>query len=131
MTDVPDLMINADFSHFCVVSEGDMTASPGDAPDDSGIIPVLPDPRKDSMMEIAITRADHIHARVGDAHRPQCWDPRVGEGLKWTKHFEGWWDRSSVQAARKTVSENYAIRPTEVVTQIEMVPRDTIVMESR
>ena len=47
------------------------------------------------------------------------------------KDIEGWWDRSSVQAARKTVSENYAIRPTEVVTQIEMVPRDTIVMESR
>ncbi|MBU03331.1 MAG: hypothetical protein CME55_08565 [Halieaceae bacterium] len=108
LTDLPDLMINADFSHFCVVSEGDMTESTGEPPDSmildtptdptvrppySGLIQMLPDPRKEAMMEIAIKRADHIHARVGDAHRPQCADPRIGEGLKWTKHFEGWWDR--------------------------------------
>ena len=45
--------------------------------------------------------------------------------------IEGWWDRSLVQAARKTVSENYARKPMEVLTQIEMVLRDTIVMKSR
>ncbi len=45
------------------------------------------------MMDLAIDRADHIHARVGSAHSPQVADPRVGMGLKWTGLFERWWDR--------------------------------------
>ena len=98
LTDLPDLRINADFSHFTVVSEGDMTTSAGEEPDASGVIPLVPDPRKDAMMEIAISRADHIHARVGDLHRPQCVDPRVGEGLRWTEIYEAWWERILAKA---------------------------------
>ena len=90
---LPDLRITADFSHFAVVSEGDMTTSAASEPDESGVIALVPDPRKAAMMEAAISRADHIHARVGDLHWPQVIDPRIGEGLKWTEHFEGWWDR--------------------------------------
>ena len=93
LTELPDLRITADFSHFCVVSEGDMTTSAAAEPDESGVIALVPDTRKSAMMDIAISRADHIHARVGDLHRPQCVDPRIGEGLRWGVHFEGWWDR--------------------------------------
>lgn len=96
--DLPDLRINADFSHFCVVSEGDMTTSAREEADETGGIPLVPDPRKAKMMESAIERSDHIHARVGDLHRPQCADPRVGEGLTWSQHFKAWWDRILMRA---------------------------------
>ncbi len=90
---LPDLRITADFSHFLVVSEGDMTTSAAEEPDEAGVIALVPDPRKDAMMDAAIARADHIHARVGDLHKPQVIDPRIGEGLEWTRHYERWWDR--------------------------------------
>ncbi len=90
---LPDLHICADFSHFTVVSEGDMTSSVAPEPDTNGMMAQMVDPRKEAMMAMAISRTDHIHARVGDLHRPQCVDPRIGEGLRWTGIYEGWWDR--------------------------------------
>lgn len=66
---------------------------------------------------------------VGIFHN--CRDSAIQHISEIWNDIEGWWDRSSVQAARKTVSENYARRPTELLTQIEMVLRDTIVMKSR
>jgi sugar phosphate isomerase/epimerase len=69
---VPDLRITADFSHWMVVHESDLS-----------------DQRVN--LELAITRADYIHARVGYAEGPQIPDPRAPE---WqhavTKHFELW-----------------------------------------
>lgn len=73
---IPELRICADFSHFTTVAEGDMTG------------PIYKD-----FMDIAISRCDHIHARVGYTQGPQVPDARVGEGLTWTEHFEKWWDR--------------------------------------
>jgi hypothetical protein len=90
---IPDLYICADFSHFTVVSEGDMASSTAGTPDDKGMMAIVPDREKDAMMDIAIERTHHIHARVGDLHRPQCLDPRIGIGLEWTERYEGWWDR--------------------------------------
>jgi sugar phosphate isomerase/epimerase len=73
---LPYLRITADFSHFTAVAENN-----------------LKQPPYSDMMDIAIERADHIHARVGNAHAPQVPDPRTATGLKWTGLFEGWWDR--------------------------------------
>jgi hypothetical protein len=73
---LPWLRITADFSHFTNVAENDMRKPP-----------------YSDMMDIAIERADHIHARVGSSEAPQVADPRVGSGLKWTELFESWWDR--------------------------------------
>ena len=73
---LPWLRITADFSHFTNVAENNLKLPP-----------------YTDMMDIAIERADHIHARVGSAHSPQVADPRVGIGLKWTGLFERWWDR--------------------------------------
>jgi hypothetical protein len=71
-----DVVVTADFSHFTNVAENDMRKPP-----------------YSDMMDIAIERADHIHARVGSSEAPQVADPRVGSGLKWTELFESWWDR--------------------------------------
>jgi len=73
---LPWLRITADFSHFTNVAENNLKLPP-----------------YSDMMDIAIERADHIHARVGNAHSPQVADPRVGSGLRWTEFFERWWDR--------------------------------------
>lgn len=73
---LPWLRITADFSHFTNVAENDLRKPP-----------------YSDMMDIAIERTDHIHARVGSSEAPQVADPRVGTGLRWTKLFEGWWDR--------------------------------------
>jgi hypothetical protein len=73
---LPWLRITADFSHFTNVAENDLRKPP-----------------YSDMMDIAIERTDHIHARVGSSEAPQVADPRVGTGLRWTELFEGWWDR--------------------------------------
>ncbi|MFT5114028.1 MAG: hypothetical protein ACI8P9_003361 [Parasphingorhabdus sp.] len=93
LEEIPDLRICSDFSHFTVVSEGNMQTSASAVPDENGMMSIVDDPEKHAMMDIAISRADHIHARVGDLHRPQVADARIGEGYKWTELFESWWDR--------------------------------------
>ncbi len=57
---VPELRLTADFSHWMVVHESD-----------------LADQR--ANIELAITRADYVHARVGYAEGPQIPDPRAPE----------------------------------------------------
>ena len=83
LEEIPDLRICGDWSHFTCVAEGNMEHGE--------------EYRK--MMDIAIERCSHIHARVGWAHAPQVPDPRVEPFLEWTERFEGWWDR--VIEARK------------------------------
>lgn len=80
---LPELRICGDFSHFTCVAEG--TMEHGDV--------------YKQMMDLAIERCDHIHARVGWHEAAQVPDPRVAPYLEWTERFERWWDR--IIAARK------------------------------
>ncbi|NKB99303.1 MAG: TIM barrel protein [Pseudomonadales bacterium] len=73
---LPWLRITADFSHFTNVAENPLTKPP-----------------YSDMMDLAIERTDHIHARVGSPQSAQVPDPRVGAGYRWTERFERWWDR--------------------------------------
>ena len=100
---LPELRLCADFSHFTTVAEGTME-----------------DPGYAEMMDLAISRADHIHARVGHAHGPQVADPRSDLDMRWTRRFEGWWDR--IVSARKaegraflTVTPEYGPPPYQPV----------------
>jgi sugar phosphate isomerase/epimerase len=69
---IPELRLTADFSHWMVVHE-------------SG----LEDQR--SNLELAIARADYIHARVGYAEGPQIPDPRAPEWQQAvTRHLQLW-----------------------------------------
>jgi hypothetical protein len=91
---IPELYICADLSHFTCVAEG--TMEHGDAY------------RK--MMDIAIERTHHIHARVGWAQAAQVPDPRVAPFLEWTERFEGWWDRI-IEARKNEGREALTINP--------------------
>ncbi|MCB1693922.1 MAG: TIM barrel protein [Pseudomonadales bacterium] len=92
---LPWLRITADFSHFTNVAENDLRQPP-----------------YSNMMDIAIERTDHIHARVGSSESPQVADPRVGVGLKWAGLFEQWWDR--VIEARMAEGKPYLTINAEV-----------------
>ncbi|MFP6583397.1 MAG: TIM barrel protein [Candidatus Hydrogenedentota bacterium] len=63
---LPNLRINADFSHWFNVHESDLS----DQPD---------------TIDLAISRAIHIHARVGHEEGPQVNDPRAPE---WSGHLQ-------------------------------------------
>lgn len=77
----PDLKINADFSHWCCVTES--------------MLQFL-DP---AMIDRAISRSFHIHARVGFPEGPQVNDPRAPENQPYVETHMGWWDR--IKAARE------------------------------
>jgi len=69
---IPELRLTADFSHWMVVHESD-----------------LADQR--TNVELAMTRADYIHARVGYAEGPQIPDPRAPEWQQAVRiHLQFW-----------------------------------------
>jgi sugar phosphate isomerase/epimerase len=74
LRELPDLHINADFSHWCVVTES-----------------MLED--HDEALTIAARRAIHIHGRVGYENGPQVPDPRVPEWENRVRKHELWWDK--------------------------------------
>lgn len=69
-----ELRIAADFSHWCNVAES-----------------LLEDQAE--ALDLAISRTDHIHARVGFAEGPQIPDPANAYWKKEVDIFLGWWDR--------------------------------------
>ena len=78
---LPELRLTCDFSHWCVVCER--------LPDD------------EAVLELAIARASHIHARVGYAQGPQVPDPRAPEYEAELLAHEGWWRRIALAAAER------------------------------
>ena len=75
---LPELQLTCDFSHWCVVCER--------LPDD------------EAVLGLAISRARHVHARVGYAQGPQVPDPRAPEYEKELLAHEGWWRRIALEA---------------------------------
>lgn len=94
---IPDLKLTADFSHFTCVSESNLSdlmhANLDWSEAEGSLFKVKKDLQLSELMDAAIQRACHIHARVGWSHGPQVADPKHREGYKWTLLFEEWWDR--------------------------------------
>jgi len=74
MNRLPDLRIGFDISHWCNVAESYLSD-------------------QQSAVDLAINRADHIHARVGFPEGPQIPDPRVPEWKEAVDIHVGWWKR--------------------------------------
>lgn len=68
----PNLKINADFSHWCVVSESFLEG-------------------QEKALELGIKNAIHIHARVGFPEGPQITDPRAPEWETALNIHINWW----------------------------------------
>jgi sugar phosphate isomerase/epimerase len=68
-----DLRITLDISHWCNVHES-----------------LLED--QEETMRLALSRTDHVHARVGHPEGPQVNDPRAPEWEGTVKRHLSWWD---------------------------------------
>ncbi|TCN59542.1 sugar phosphate isomerase/epimerase [Flavobacterium circumlabens] len=76
----PDVLITADFSHWCNVSESLLE-------------------QQETALKTAIERTVHIHSRVGHSQAAQVSDPRA---KAWTNELEthlNWWDQIIVKRA--------------------------------
>ena len=73
LREFPELYINADFSHFANVCES-----------------LLEDQRED--MALCISRARHLHGRIGHEEGPQVNDPRAPEWAAQVAAHFAWWD---------------------------------------
>lgn len=69
----PELMVTADFSHWCCSAES-----------------MLEDQADD--VALACERTRHIHGRVGYPEGPQVPDPRAPEWAPYTAQHEAWWE---------------------------------------
>ena len=88
---VPELRLTADFSHWMVVHESDLSD-------------------QHTNVELAIARADYIHARVGYAEGPQITDPRAPEwGQAMTTHLGLW--QQIIDQHKKNAKESLYITP--------------------
>lgn len=70
----PDLRITLDISHWCNVSESLLEDQQG-------------------TVNLALSRTDHIHSRVGHAQGPQVGDPRAPEWKEAVEAHFAWWDK--------------------------------------
>jgi sugar phosphate isomerase/epimerase len=78
---IPELRLTLDISHWCNVHES-----------------LLQD--QEETVALALSRTDHIHARIGHAEGPQVNDPRAPEWESAVKAHFAWWD-NVVERKRK------------------------------
>ncbi len=86
---MPDLRLTLDISHWCNVSESLLD-------------------NQTSAVELALSRTDHIHSRVGHAEGPQVNDPRAPEWDREVKAHLAWWDKV-IQNNRRLGSKQITI----------------------
>jgi sugar phosphate isomerase/epimerase len=93
----PDIVITADFSHWCNVSESFLE-------------------EHTEAVDLAVSKAVHIHARVGHTQSAQVPDPRVPEWQAALNTHLGWWDRivncrKNSAAATMTITPEFGPSP--------------------
>ena len=71
---IPELRLTLDISHWCNVHES-----------------LLQDQKE--TVDMALERAEHIHARIGHPEGPQVSDPRAPEWESAVKAHFAWWDK--------------------------------------
>jgi len=87
----PTLKLCVDFSHWCCVCESLLEANEAD-------------------VQLACTRAVHIHGRVGHGEGPQVSDPAAPEFAKQVERHEQWWD-AVYQYHRQSGAANVTFDP--------------------
>lgn len=89
---VPEMRLCADLSHWMVVHESDTL---------EGVAP---------EMDLALSRTDHVHARIGFAEGPQVADWRSPERAELVERYVGWWRRVAAHR-REAGAERLTVTP--------------------
>ena len=97
LTQNPDIVITADFSHWCNVSASLLE-------------------QQEEALKLAISKTVHIHARVGHAESAQVSDPRAPEWQSEVDAHLTWWDeivqyRLNDGAALLTITPEFGPAP--------------------
>lgn len=87
---IPELKLTLDISHWCAVAES-----------------LLANQKK--TIDLAISRSEHVHARIGHAEGPQVSDPRAPEWQKARNAHYIWWDE--IVARKKAAGEVLTVTP--------------------
>ena len=91
LEELPELMLNADLSHWMVVHESDLTD-------------------QEPTIALVLERSRHIHARVGFEEGPQVNDPREPEWAGHvSRHIELW--QGIADACRRSGQERLSVTP--------------------
>ena len=87
---ITDLKLTLDISHWCAVAESLLA-------------------NQEKTIDLALSRSEHIHARIGHAEGPQVSDPRAPEWKKANDAHFTWWDK--VVARKKAAGELLTMTP--------------------
>lgn len=108
LTELPDLRITLDISHWCAVHESLLADQP-------------------SAVNMALSRTDHLHCRVGHPEGPQVSDPRAPEWESTLDAHLTWWDTvvathraSGTQLTITTEFGPAPYMPTQPYTQLPL-----------
>jgi sugar phosphate isomerase/epimerase len=91
LKEISNLRITLDISHWCNVAESWL------------------DDQQDAV-NLAISRTDHIHARIGFPEGPQIPDPRVPEWKEALDKYTGWW-KQVIDLRRKDGWKEFTVTP--------------------
>jgi len=91
LQNIPELRLGLDISHWCNVAESYLNDQP-------------------EALNLALSRTEHIHARVGFPEGPQIPDPRVPEWKEALDKHVDWW-RRVVEQRRKDGWTEFTVTP--------------------
>lgn len=91
LNNIPGLRLGLDLSHWCTVAESWMEDQP-------------------EALKLALSRADHIHARVGFPEGPQIPDPQAPEWKEALDKHVSWWSQV-IDQRRKDGWTEFTITP--------------------
>lgn len=89
--EIPDLRLTLDISHWCNVHESLLQNQP-------------------ENVNLALSRTDHVHARVGHREGPQVTDPRAPEWEQEVETHFSWWD----EVVKQKIKDS---RPLTITTE--------------
>ena len=98
LKEIPEMQLNCDFSHWCVVCERLILNE------------------EPSLLRLCASRADHVHLRVGHAQGPQISDPRLPEHREAVDAHFHWWQQLNVATATPEFGpDGYGSRESNLV----------------
>ena len=102
---LPEMRLCADFSHWVCVHESNLADQA-------------------AALDLAISRSDYIHARVGHSQGPQVSHPLAPENRTWLELHQGWWQRILNRRQAEGQSETFVTPEAGPAPYLPVTPFD-------